>query len=244
MFLRYFSSHGIELTLERLGILDQLRVRGFDHPKVFVDSSMGLGQTLRVFGDRERNELLIELRVDRSTRYMPGFEFITVEWLLLQNPRAEFGPYRRPLPGQNHPGLGLLKEVLGMLVVLCEMISLDGVYYVPSTYHVAAQSRKLVRFLEPKDEARFRKLEQTLDGMPMAAASTALSSGDLIDKTSGEKLLWEAFPMVLPVSDRLKDIVFGTSYELKVATALKELACNLDQNKQNQHTQNQHTDET
>jgi acetoin utilization deacetylase AcuC-like enzyme len=222
-FLHYFSSHGIELILERLGILDQLRIRGFEHPKVVIDSSMGLGQTLRVFGDRERHELLIELRTDRSTRHKPGFEFITVEWLLLQNPRAEFGPYRRPLPGQDHPGLGMLKEVLGMLVVLCERINLDGVYYVPSTYHVAAQSRKLVRFLEAKDEARFRKLESTLNGMPMAAASTALNSGSLTDKSTGEKLLWEAYPMVLPVSDRFKEIVFSPSYELKVTTALKEL---------------------
>ena len=34
-----------------------------------------------------------------------------------------------------------------------EVLELDGIYYVPSSYHVAAQSRRLVRFLEPLDEA-------------------------------------------------------------------------------------------
>ena len=141
----------------------------------------------------------------------------------LQNPRAQFGPYRRPLPGQGHPGLGLLKEVLGWLVVVCEILELDGIYYSPSSYHVAAQSRQLVRFLIPEHEARYRALESALDGLDLAAASRAVSEGSIVDAATGQAVAWEGYPMVLPVSDRLHDGVFGDAYEAAVAAELTRL---------------------
>lgn len=222
-FLGYFSKHGVELLLERLGILDQLRLRGYKYPTVAVDLDHPLGQTVRIFGDPDRDRLLTELRVNRSQRVVPGSEVLVVEWLLLQNPNAHFGPYRRPLPGQSHPGLGLLKEIFGWLVLVCEILELDGLYYSPSSYHVAAQSRQLVRFLHPEHEARYRALETALANMDLAAASRALADGRVVDAASGQPVPWEGYPMVLPVSDRLHDRVFGDEYEAGVAAELARL---------------------
>ena len=216
-FLDYFSRHGVELVLERFGILDQLRVRGFDHPTLDVDLGHPMGQTVRIYSDPDRRELLIELRANRSTRVVPGLEVLIIEWLLLQNPRADFGPYRRPLPGQSHPGLGMLKETLGWLVMVCEMLDLDGIYYAPSSYHVAAQSRRLVRFLHPEHEAHFRAYQDALAGLTLSGASRAVDDGRLVDARTGEPVRWEGFPMVLPVSDRLEEMVFGEEYEAEVA---------------------------
>jgi acetoin utilization deacetylase AcuC-like enzyme len=216
-FLGYFSRQGVELVLERFGILDQLRVRGYPHPEVEVDLGHPLGQTVRVWGDEQHQCLLAEARVRRDQRVVPGHEVMVVEWLLLQNPRAEFGPYRRPLPGQKHPGLGLLKEVLGWLLVVAEMLDLDGIYYAPSSYHVAAQSRTVVRFLKPEHEARFREMERLLEGVPLGVASQKVERGELVWSDSGEPLTWEGYPMVLPVSDRMKELVYGSGYEERVA---------------------------
>jgi hypothetical protein len=222
-FLGYFSRHGLELVLERFGLFDQLRVRGFDHPSLDLDLDHPQGQTLRVFGDPGHNELLMELRVDRSQRAVAGMEVLVIEWLLLQNPRAAFGPYRRPLPGQGHPGLGLLKEVFGWLLVVCEMLELDGVFYVPSHYHVAAQSRRMVRFLEPGHEARFRRLRELLEELPMAEATRLVADGGVVDEATGEAFQWEGFPMVLPVSERLRTRVFGDDYEARVTEELERV---------------------
>lgn len=216
-FLGYFSKHGVELVLERFGILDQIRIRGFSHPLIRLDLDHPLGETLRIFSDDTREELLLELRVNRNQRVIQGFELLAVEWLLLQNPRAEFGPYRRPLPGQSHPGLGLLKEVFGWLVVLCEMLKLDGIYFSPSSYHVAAQSRRLVRFLRPEHEARFRAYQAALDGVSLASASRLVADGAVHHAESDEVVQWEGFPMVLPVSERLEQTVFSEEYERRVA---------------------------
>ncbi len=216
-FLGYFSKHGVELLLERLGILDLLRLRGYKYPTTTLDLDHPLGQTVRVFGDLDQESLLMELRVNRNQQVIPGNEVLVVEWLLLQNPRAQFGPYRRPLPGQGHPGLGLLKEVFGWLVVVCEILELDGLYYSPSSYHVAAQSHHLVRFLHPEHEALYRAFETALAGLDLATASRAVAEGRVVEAATGEQVSWEGYPMVLPVSDRLRERVFGEEYETRLA---------------------------
>jgi len=148
---------------------------------------------------------------------VPGCQVLVVEWLLLQNPRAHFGPYRRPLPGQKHPGLGLLKEVFGWLAAMAEILELDGIYYVPSSYHVAIQSRRRVRFLEPEDEALIRSLEELFAGIPLSEASNQIADGRVVDETTGSPLVWKGYPMVLAVSPVLKERVCGVAYEERVA---------------------------
>ena len=222
-FLSYFSPHGIELLLERLGLLDQLRLRGFRHPCVDIDLSGSVGDTLRVWSEPDRRELLLELRANRNSRVVSGCEVLVIEWLLLQNPRAHFGPYRRPLPGQKHPGLGLLKEVFGWLVVVGEELDLDGIYYVPSSYHVAIQSRRRVRFLEPAHEAWMQALEQLFSDVSLAEASNTIADGRVLDEPTGYRLEWEGYPMVLPVSDKLRGMVTGEVYEARVAKVRSRL---------------------
>jgi hypothetical protein len=159
----------------------------------------------------------MELRVNCSSRVVPGFRVLVVEWLLLQNPRAHFGPYRRPLPGQKHPGLGLLKEVFGWLVAMAEILELDGIYYVPSSYHVAIQSRRRVRFLEPEHEALIECLESLFEDVPLSEASNLIADGQVVDQSTGETLEWQGYPMVLPVSSVLQERVRGAEYDARVA---------------------------
>ncbi len=227
-FLSYFSRQGVELLLERFGILDQLRVRGFEHPTVEVDLSHPVGQTVRIFGEADRRELLVELRVNRDSRLVPGCELLVIEWLLLQNPRADFGPYRRPLPGQSHPGLGMLKEIFSWLVVIAEELGLDGIGYVPSTYHVAAQSRRLVSFVNPEHEAWMRALEGLFDGVPLAEASRMVADGRVIIEAAGEPLRWKGYAMVLPVSEKLKQKVSDEAYDGAVEDAAEHARLRLE----------------
>jgi acetoin utilization deacetylase AcuC-like enzyme len=222
-FLSHFSLQGVELLLERLRLLDQLRLLGFRHPSVEIDLSGSVGDTVRVWSEPDHRELLMELRVNRNPRLVSGCEVLVIEWLLLQNPRAHFGPYRRPLPGQKHPGLGLLKEVFGWLVVMAEVLELDGIYYVPSSYHVAIQSRRRVRFLEPEHEALMQGLEKLFAGMSLAEASNLIADGRVVDEATGKPLDWQGYPMVLPVSQKLRERVSGEAYEAGVAEALTRL---------------------
>lgn len=212
-FLGFYSANGLELALERYGFLARLRALGFARPRLSIELDNPGGDTLKIYGSEGDDELLLELRMRRDARLMPGFELLAVEWLLLQNPRAGFPPDRPPLPGQKHPGLGLLREVIALMVLACDRLGLDGIVFTPAHFHVAAQSERFVDFLQPEDRARFRALRQALAGLPLSEASRALAEGRVIDPASGKPITWEPAPMLIPVSERMKKRVAAEEQE-------------------------------
>ena len=216
-FLGCFSRHGVELLLESSGILAQLRARGFRALRVELDAREGQGHTLRILSEDRPGELLVELRAERSRGAVPGMEVISVDWLLLQNPREPFSERRPRLPGQQHPGLGLLRDLMGWLVVVCERHDLDGVFFVAAHYHIAVQSRRLVRPLSPAAEARLRAISAVVEGLPLSEATVAVDQGLVVDAKTGAAVRWEPVVTVLPVSPRLAERVSGPGYERAVA---------------------------
>ncbi len=206
-FLDFYTRHGLELIFERAGFLDRLRDLGFPHPTVALQLDDPGGHTLRVFGGPDRRELLVELRLRRDRRSLPGLELLSVEWLLLQNPRAPFDAGRPRLPGQSHPGLGMLNEVVAMLQVACERLHLDGLIFVPSEYHVAAYSQGYLTFLDADARARFEALRRLFRDVALPEATRAVAEGQVIDTDTGEVFHWLPSPMVLPVSEKLAHLV-------------------------------------
>ena len=142
-----------------------------------------------------------------------------MEWLTLQNPRAAAS--RALLPGQRHPGLGLLGETLALLIMMCERIGLEGLAFTPMHYHLAVLGQGRMHFLDPKREALCRALMAT--GEPFAELSRTLVAGRVLNGRSHEVLQWQPGPLVLPLSDRLRDLVTGPAYEAAVVAALEEL---------------------
>jgi len=202
-FLGFYTRAGIELALERLGYLERLRQLGYERPRLEIDLSNPSGHTLRVFGSPGRRELLVELRcaIDRAT--LPEFQLLRVEWLLLQNPRGLFTRDRPALPGQTHPGLGMLRETIAALVLVCDRLKLDGILVVASRYHPAASAHGEMRCLDPDDEARLHSLARALQGVARAEAARLAESGGLIDAVTGETISFRPMTLVLPISPAL-----------------------------------------
>jgi len=220
--LGYYSPQGLELSLERAGLLDRLRGMGF-HPTLELELDNPAGDTFRLYGDERRTELLIEgrVRIDRAT--VQDAALLRIEWLLMQNPRARFTPQRPRLPGQKHPGLGVLPDVMALLIVACDRLGLDGLLFVPAHYHTASQGRKYLRFLSPEDEAFMRALERALAGIPLAEATHAVEQKRVIDRRTGSFVAWRSMPMVFPVTDRLQGKISGEEFEKQVAAAAMEM---------------------
>jgi len=210
--LGYYSAQGLELALERHGFLDRIRAKGFKQPTLVCDFNDPSRQSIKIFGDAERGELLLELVMHRERRAIPGFELLSVDWLLLQNPRERFGDQRPRLPGQQHPGLGLFEELVALLVVACERVGLAGILVTPSQFHLAVQWQRRLRFVEPRAGAHLRALRETLGGLPLAAASEALRAGRVVDRRSGEVCKYDAAPMVLPLSPELQAALDAEGY--------------------------------
>jgi acetoin utilization deacetylase AcuC-like enzyme len=202
-----FSRHAIEVSLEEVGILDLMRRRGYADPSVEIAFGSGTGELIRLYGDADRTLLLMELRVSRNRRIVPGMEVLYVEWLQLQDPRRAFSAVEPRLPGQAHPGLGMLREVVAWIVLLCERLKLDGLVSAPSQYYMAVQGRHHVQFLERDVEARFTALHELLAGLPLADAEAALAAGRVLAADSGEPVRWEPGVTVYPVSGRMRALL-------------------------------------
>lgn len=215
-FLGFYTRHGIELVLERAGFLDRLRDLGFPHPTLEFQLDDPGGQTVRMFGSPDRQELLIELRARRDRRSVLGCELLAVDWLLMQNPRARFGPGRPRLPGQEHPGLGMLNDMVALLVIACERLHLDGLVFVPSQFHVAAYGKSRLAFFDPAAQARFEALLDLFRDVPLPEATRAIAEGRVRDDETGEVLRWRPQPMVLPVSEKLEQRMKTGGREVEV----------------------------
>lgn len=214
------SRQQLELMLERTGLLERLRQLGFPRPVLEFDLEHAGGETVRVLaGPDDRDELLAELRLRIDRRSAPGLAMLRIEWLLLQNPREPFTPARPRLLGQEHPGLGMLRDVIALLVVACERLQLDGVLWVPAHFHTAAQGRRAGSFLDPEDEGTFRALERAVAGLPLPVAAFAVEQGRVIDDATGAPFVWRPMPVVVPVSDRLRQQLAGEEHQRLAAAA-------------------------
>jgi acetoin utilization deacetylase AcuC-like enzyme len=219
-FLGFYTRQGLELTLERSGVLDRLRSRGFAEPTVEMELGNPAGDTVRLYGDREQRDLLIEARLRVDRREVPGLALLRIEWLLLQNPRAAFTPERPRLPGQKHPGLGLLSDLMALFVLACDRLQLDGVMFVPAHFHTAAQGRKHLRFVDPEHEALIRSLEKMFQGKTLAEASAIVAERRVVDAHTGKLFEWRPMPMVLPVSEGLRSYLNESEYQKRVEEAM------------------------
>ena len=99
---------------------------------------------------------------------------------------------------------------------MCETHGLDGIHFVGAHYHVAMQSRRLVRPIDPRDEARLRRLAAVLAGLPLPEATRAVEQGRVLD-ADGQPVAWTPIATVLPVSERLRALVGSPAYEAAVA---------------------------
>lgn len=204
-FLGYYTRHGIELVLERAGILGRLRDLGYSHPVIEFELDNPAGHTIRTYADPSREEVLMEMRLHKDRRTIPGRTLLSIEWLLLQNPRTSFGPSRRKLPGQKYPGLGMLNDVVALLAVACDRLHLDGLVCVPSEYHIAVQWHGRMHFLKREAQARFEALWNLLHDVPLAKATRAVAEGRVVDEATGEPFKWHPEPMIAPTSGELAE---------------------------------------
>ncbi len=214
--LGFYSLSGLELALERLGHLGRLRELGYESPEVELDLGAS-GQTLRIFGARGRRDLVLEMRMRRDRRTIPGEELLAVDWLLLQNPRGHFSPARPALPGQKFPGLGMLRETMAAVMLICDRLHLSGIIVTPSHFHAVVQARSQMRFLDPRSEGLFRVFQKALAPLSLGEATRAASAGQLRDAATGEPVFWTPSPMVLPVSAALRQRLESPDYERDAA---------------------------
>ncbi len=234
--LGFYSAYRLEIVVEHYGLAEHLRRRGYPHFVMILQGEAALAPSVVIYADMSRREILLELSAKEVVLSAPpssgegegegdgAYRFVSIEWLLLQDPRAAPTLDKPLLPGQKHPGLGCLRILIAMLVIACERLDLDGLTFVPSQYHVAAQARSLATFYDPGDEGAFMLLEDLVRGRTIAEVTESISEGKVVDPRSGEPIRWRPARMVIPVSERLKQRLASPTYARTVEAAARRVA--------------------
>lgn len=192
--LGFYTTEGVEYALERYRLLPILRRLGFRNLRVVFDlvSPSERARLLGVDATTGVEHVIIELEVERRT--LGTGTFLFVNWLSLRNPRAHFSKLRPQLPGQEVPGLGVAREMTQILTLMAKRLSLDGVAFRPSWFHMAWAARHGTRFVDPARQGRFEALVRDLREVPLLEATRALADGRV--KLNGEPYCWEPDEMV------------------------------------------------
>lgn len=216
--LGYYSVHGAELVLERYGFLEALRGRGFRDLRLDVDPRDPERQRIAIYGRKKQGpyHLLVELLLSRRSLTSPiepseTFEMLSIEWLLLQDPSRTFLPRQAPLPGQSHPGLGLLRELVEILYQACLRLKLDGIVMHPSRFHISAVAAGQCLFLDPEVQGRFDALQSQLATQDVSRASRLVEEGRVL-RGDGSVFHWLPEDFVAPVSEDLQQYFGSETY--------------------------------
>jgi acetoin utilization deacetylase AcuC-like enzyme len=224
--LDFYSRHGVELAMERYGISDEVRARGFHDIRLELDPSDPQWQRLAAYATKHDEEhLLVDMVLRRVTRPAPeglspndALQLLYIEWMLLQNPTEDFSLRQPPWPGQSHPGLGIGEKIMLMLFQGAQRLGLDGLAHHPSRYHIAFIGGERSRFLDPAIQGRFEAIREAFADMDLADAAWKMENEEL-RWSDGEPVEWTPEDMVVPASERFETYLSSDHYLAPCAEA-------------------------
>jgi len=234
-----YSEAGIKMAFDKFGITRELGKLGFDDLIITMDTRDPYRQMLRLYNDTAApDHMLGEIVLHKAkftsrhshllpAQYYP-LDMIYVEWLILQNPTVEFSEERPPLPGQDHPGLGIGKQVLELLYLAAKHQHTQGLLIVPHYYHTALIFSQEFRFINLEYQALLNRIEEDLDHYPLTVRAWAVERGTVYHKHDNHRFHWDPEEQILASYRELRNFFHSESYEQQVKAAESKFAFYLD----------------
>jgi hypothetical protein len=234
LFLGKYSKDGIKFVIERFGLDRQARHRGIRHLDVVVDTKDPFRHRLTIYNGRTRDrdhmvmdfvaryQHLVPKDIDAENEYGLQLKVLTIEWLLLQNPKAVFSNRRHPLPGQSYPGLGLGDQLMALFTLMGRHLQVDGIINVPEYFHTGLIFSKRFVFLSPYVQALVYQIAQDLwKKYRLAVIAWASATDSIINIETGQPQIWEPRRQIIPIQSHLKQYFKSDEYT-SIAQSLKQ----------------------
>ncbi len=228
-----FPPSRVLADLEARGALDILRRRGYRDFEFRSEGEDAFENRIRLYGfhlEAEEPALLMDVRTHRGelagTSVCLGKEVfvrsLIWEWLSFQDPLAGFPPGLEALPGQDHPGLGIFRVAVDLMLDYVEEMDLDALVGLPQYFHNAILYSSQFRFFKPELEGEFCGLRRDLLGGGLARASRALAEGRVEESKTHRRVTWQAAEQVYPIRGDIQAHFQHPTYAAEVDRALKE----------------------
>lgn len=226
-WLGHYSENEVLHLLAKFDILPVLKAKGCDHPLIIIEPLEAFEQALKIFNSTVTTEnLFVELRLHETSFSHPNLlggapqPMLKIDWLMLQNPAAVFSAEQPALPGQRHPGLGLAKRTLQLLVYLAQRDQLTGVLNFPQFFHNAYLYLEHFRYCNPELKGLVLALRRDLCFLSLAELSWAIYLGCIFDEAAGKVCEWQADALVLPLEETVSQCFSSPEYEQIVFTTM------------------------
>jgi len=241
-FLGFFTKAGIDLVFDRFGIYKHLKKQGFSNILIHFNTADIYRQRFSFYYDKiDRDHLLGEMicRIyhlkmdgkDNLNLHGSPMRTLLIEWLSLQNPKKNFAKNRPRLPGQNHPGLGLGLQIFELLWLMSKRLHCDAILNIPDHYHNAVIYSKEFFYLNPVYEGMLQAILRDFGKkMPLAHISSAIDTGCVKIKETGETLEWFTGRQLTPLKKELLEYFSTDIYRQTVKSTFKNHHFEIDDN--------------
>jgi hypothetical protein len=230
MLFDEFSPQDVMDVFERFGVLPKLRERGFDHFAVALETADQERQTVRLTAERQMRSMLLGEAILRDDAFVTQEQFagplrdrhmrmLIIQWVRLQDPTRSFTPERPALPGQDHPGCGVGREVMDLFLGLARRLTFSGIMVCPEFAHNAVMYAGQFRFFDPSAQGRFEALLTCLQDVSLAQFAWGVELGCVRDEASGKPLRWFHEEMIRPTDDLVQAYLDSPAYRERVGEA-------------------------
>lgn len=239
-FLNSYSESDMLAIVDRAGLSDHLRARGFARPIIELSVDDEQIHYFRLYDvEKTPENILIDLRLTES-RFLPEKRFfedgrdlstldmVVIEWLSMQDPRGRFSSDRPQLPGQTKPGLGALRYLIKMMYIVAEGVTKDGFLDVPDHMHGAVMYSRNFKFFDPAHEAVLRAILRDLRKYSLTDLSWGMITNTVIDKSTGKPQVYDPSEQIFPVSKRLQDYFKSKLYARRFDEVYRKKKYRLD----------------
>lgn len=205
-FVGTYSAAGLGTVIHEYGLDAKLRAQGLGDYRLVVTDEDPFRHRLQLVLPEGAHAM--DMHIHLRT-LVDGADVVVVEWLRMQNPRARFTRERPRLPGQEHPGTGLGRDVAQLLVLMCRRIGRDGLVTVPERFHLAElYARGGWRAALPAADLELDDVLAGTRALSLAERAWAVARGFVRDG-DGAPYVYVPRERVLPVSERMQARGFG-----------------------------------
>ncbi|MEM9074096.1 MAG: hypothetical protein AAGE52_36730 [Myxococcota bacterium] len=238
-FLDFYGDEGLRLGMERYGLYDVLKRRGYSdltlrsqaaddrHTLIVEGSHPELPEPTHLVELVVRRDLLVP---EASTGMTTNFQVLTVDWLTLRHPAGTFTQERPQLPGQDAPGLGLSERVAELLYRVVDRLHLDGLVTVAEYFHNAVIYRREFSYFDPVESGRYDALYRDLmneAGLNLAQASWAVDWGFVTEVEQGT-FKWKGEALVHAMAPRLLSYLTSSAHRRAAKEAARGVRFEFD----------------
>ncbi len=234
-----FTEMDIQEEIKKSGIEDELIKKGLHPFEIKIEDEGPFRQ--KIYIDVNTNEELpspyskriVEILLGECKYVAPELgeiECLTVEWIMLQNPKQKFTEKFPRLPGQRFPGLGIGKLFMMVFENLAKTTGKDCFLAFPEFYHNASMYIDYLYYLHPETHGKVLKMKSDLSSYPLSDVSFAFCGKCILERTPHyEKHIgWEAEEMVYPLKEKLKRYFESEKYKKTCAEAYNYHSYSID----------------